>query len=343
MQQAYDAVMQGEHLSSSIEHLFRDVQPSPLQATTLRFMLMDAIRYGDLAGAMIERPHPPEDFHLPDWLKERLQDSLADRYNAFLQASCADAPVFIRVNTLRTDPATCVRALAPYQPVIVGGLIVRVDRPYGMFSSNAFRQGWFEQQDITSQHVAESADVQPGMRVMDSCAGAGGKALALAAIMKNRGRIIALDTVASKLDACRTRASRAGADCIETRVITSTKTVKRLHGTADRVLIDAPCTGTGVLRRNPDITWHLTEDGFHELLATQQQILRLHARMAKPGGRVVYAACSVLHEEGRDQITALLAADPEFSLVETWSTLPGEHGGDGFFVAVLERSPQTTS
>jgi len=339
---AYTAVTaHGKHLSSALEDLFRQAQPDEDTASLIRTTLTRAIRFGDLQGALqgtLGRTASNAHLHLPEWLRLRLAASLGDRLPEFLDRSAADAPVVIRVNTLRTTVEACCTELAPFHPEPLEADAVHIRRPFGLFRSEAFQRGWFEQQDATSQRVSRTLAPEPGMRVVDSCAGAGGKSLHLAALMQNRGRILSLDVVPEKLEATRKRAARAGADIIETRLIDTTKVVKRMAGTADRVLIDAPCSGTGVLRRNPDIPWHLSEGGLQELLETQRSILRLHSRLLKPGGRLVYATCSVLNEEGPEQVRAFIEEQPEFVLVETWSTLPGEQDGDGFYAAVLTRS-----
>ena len=339
---AYDGVTKhGRHLSSAIEDLFRTVQPDRDNAERLRHVLVQAVRYGDvnaaLDGSLLDVVDG-ERLYLPDWLRARLTASLGATTSDFLHRSAGNAPTFIRVNTLKTSVGECLDALASFQPTPIEHEVMRIDAPFGLFRSDAFQHGWFEQQDITSQQVSRSLAPQPKMRVVDSCAGAGGKSLHLAAMMQNRGRVIAMDIVDEKLEHCRRRAARAGADIIETRLIDTTKVVKRQANTADRVLIDAPCTGTGVLRRNADIPWHLTEGGFAELLETQQQLLRLHSRMVKTGGTLVYATCSVLNEEGPDQVRAFLHDHDAFTCAEEWSTLPGDRGGDAFYVAVLTRS-----
>ena len=332
--EALESVRHGLHASRAVERMFEQLQPDAALAGQLRTALYNAIRFPDQSGVL----------SVPEWLRARLQRSLGDRYQQFLDASATDAPVMIRVNTLRTTVAACLRALAPYQPVSRGALAIEIQRPFGLFASAAFQQGWFEQQDATSQRVAQATNAGPGMRVVDACAGAGGKTLAMAAMMQNRGRLIGLDVSAPKLDACKQRARRAGATCVETRLIATTKVVKRLYDTADCVLIDAPCSGTGVLRRNPDILWHLTEQQVEELVHTQRDILQRYARMVRSGGTLVYATCSVLAEEGPEQVSAFLQGAPEYALATQWQTLPGDqvhnhdnHGGDGFYVAVLQR------
>jgi 16S rRNA (cytosine967-C5)-methyltransferase len=217
--------------------------------------------------------------------------------------------------------------------------MLRIDKPFGLFTSEAFQRGLFEQQDITSYRAACELECSPGMRIVDACAGAGGKSLVFASHMKNKGRIIALDTQASKLDALRTRATRAGIDIIETREITTTKVVKRLHESADGVFIDVPCTGTGVLRRNPDILHRITEDSLRNLVGIQADVLRRSAPIARVGASVVYTTCSVLPEEGSLQIHAFLDTETgkKFSLQNEWSSVPNDAGGDGFYVARLRR------
>lgn len=325
----------GKHLTDEIAILIREAHADEVRAKAIRDHLYRMVRTGDLDPA---HDVEADTFLVPTWLKERLDRSLGERTNDFLAASMRDAPVFIRVNTLRTTVDECVAVLAPFQPTLVEENVVQIDAPFGLFRSEAFTKGWFEQQDRTSQRVVATLDVRPGQRVIDACAGVGGKALHMAAVMQNRGAIIALDVAESKLDELRRRSRRAGATIIDTRLITSTKTVKRLADSADRVLIDVPCTGTGVLRRNPDIAWHLSEEHISELIRQQAEILRRNARCCKPGGDVLYATCSVLKEEGADQIDAFVQEHPEFTVRTSWQTMPGDDGGDGFYVAVLTRS-----
>lgn len=325
----------GRHLTDEIAWILREVDANEIRAKAVRDHLYRMVRSGDLDPAVdVEATS----LHMPEWLRLRCERSLGERLQTFLDASAVDAPVFLRVNTLKATMEQCIETLAPFDVIQISEETLRADRPYGLFRSDAFAAGWFEQQDITSQRVVRSMNVIPGQRVYDACAGVGGKALHIAALMQNKGRIVALDVVESKLLELKRRARRAGATIIEPRHITSTKTVKRLADSADRVLIDVPCSGTGVLRRNPDITWHLTEDQLDELVQQQADILRRNARTCKPGGTVVYATCSVLREEGVDQIDRFIAENSEFTVTNSWSTLPGEDGGDGFYVAVLTRS-----
>lgn len=338
----YDVTAQHKHLSSSIERVFREYRPDAETARIVRAAIYQAVRYDDADAAIegaLEGVNDQRVAHFPVWLRDRIHEVYSDKGADILTAMLCDAPTFVRVNTHRIDVATCVAALAPYAPLHLENEIIRIDEPFGLYTSEAFQRGWFEQQDINSYKAACELACAPGMRIVDACAGAGGKSLVFASHMKNKGRIIALDTQASKLDALRTRATRAGVDIIETREITTTKVVKRLHETADGVFIDVPCTGTGVIRRNPDILYRLTPESLQELVTIQADILRRSALIAKVGATVVYTTCSVLPEEGRNQISAFLATEPgaKFSLQHEWATLPNDAGGDGFYVARLKR------
>lgn len=338
----YDVTAQHKHLSSSIERIFREFRPDAATARIVRSAIYQAVRYDDADAAIdgaFDGVIDQRVAQFPEWLRSRIHEVYNDNADSVLTSMLCDAPTFVRVNTYRIDIATCVAALAPYKPLHLEQEIVRIDEPFGLYTSDAFQRGWFEQQDINSYRAACELTCTPGMRIVDACAGAGGKSLVFASHMKNKGRIIALDTQASKLDALRTRATRAGVDIIETREITTTKVVKRLHETADGVFIDVPCTGTGVIRRNPDILYRLTPESLQELASIQADILRRSALIAKVGATVVYTTCSVLPEEGRDQIIAFLASETgsKFSLQHEWATLPNDAGGDGFYVARLRR------
>jgi 16S rRNA (cytosine967-C5)-methyltransferase len=207
-----------------------------------------------------------------------------------------------------------------------------------VFTTEAFKNGLFEVQDGASQQVAPLLDVHPGMRVIDACAGAGGKTLHLAALLGNKGKIIALDVHARKLEELRKRCSRAGVDVVETRLIESAKTIKRLEKSADRVLLDVPCSGLGVLRRNPDTKWKISPEEITHLKALQAEILATYSNMVIDGGRLVYATCSCLPSENERQVESFLAANPgKWRLVEERKFAPGENGYDGFYAAALIR------
>ena len=208
-----------------------------------------------------------------------------------------------------------------------------------VFLTDAFKDGLFEVQDASSQLVAYFLDVQPGMRVVDTCAGAGGKTLHLASLMENKGQLIAMDLYESKLKQLKIRAKRNGAFNIEPRVIESTKTIKKLHEKADRVLIDAPCSGLGVLKRNPDSKWKLQPEFIDNIRKVQAEVLENYSKIVKPGGKLVYATCSVLPSENQEQIKHFLSTEigKQFNFVKDHKVLASQSGFDGFYMALLER------
>lgn len=336
-----DVTKRGHYLSSEIDLVFKLLSPAADKATYYRSLLFQAIRYNDFDGAakgVYDEVSSPEKMYMPEWMREALVRSLGENFDDFVSHSLTNAPVFIRVNTRKTTASVLVSQLSSFNASVVNNECILIGSPYGLFRSDAFAHGYFEQQDINSQRVTDSLNVGMGMRVVDACAGSGGKTLHIATKMKNRGTLVALDIDPHRLEVLHERAKRAGIDNIDRRQVSSTKVIKRIEGTADRVLIDAPCTGTGVLRRNPDILYHLSERSLDTLLTLQKDILRRNALIAKPGGRIVYAVCSVLAEEGEQQVHGFLENNGEFVLAEEWKTLPGDNGGDGFYCAVITRS-----
>ncbi|MDH6599787.1 16S rRNA C967 or C1407 C5-methylase (RsmB/RsmF family) [Myroides gitamensis] len=187
--------------------------------------------------------------------------------------------------------------------------------------------------------VAPFLGVEPGMRVVDTCAGAGGKTLHMASLMENKGQIIAMDIYESKQKQLKIRAKRNSAFNIEYRIIEGTKTIKKLHDKADRVLIDAPCSGLGVIKRNPDTKWKLQPEFIEEIKKVQQQILQDYSKIVKVGGNVVYATCSILPSENEKQIEQFLASEhgQNFKFIKDHKVLAHQTGFDGFYMALLER------
>jgi 16S rRNA (cytosine967-C5)-methyltransferase len=279
---------------------------------------------------------------IPDWMDEYGSKALPEVWDATLSSLNQPARVVLRCNTLKTDRSALQKALASEQidaiPVGAADALV-LQRRQNVFKSQAFKDGGFEVQDYSSQLVAPLLAPAPGMRVVDACAGAGGKTLHLAALMQNKGSIIALDTHEWKLDALRLRARRAGVSNIDTRHIENSKVIKRLFGTADRLLLDVPCSGLGVLRRNPDSKWKLQPENIEQLLQTQQELLRGYSPILKPGGKMVYATCSILPAENQEQVASFLQSEAgkEFRLLEEKRILPQDEGFDGFYMALLER------
>lgn len=281
---------------------------------------------------------------VPDWLDELGEKALGDDlWTKELHALNEQANVILRANTLKTTPIKLhdiLLGLNVDTDFIKGyPSALKLKERSNVFTTDAFKEGLFEVQDASSQLVAEFLDVKPGQRVIDTCAGAGGKTLHLAALMENKGQLIALDIYSRKLSELKRRAKRAGAHNVETREIDSTKVIKKLHNSADRVLIDAPCTGLGVLRRNPDAKWKMQPDFLEKVIATQKQILSDYSKMVKPEGKLVYATCSILPQENTDQVKTFLASEEgkDFILIREKNVYASVEGFDGFYMALLQR------
>lgn len=214
---------------------------------------------------------------IPDWLDEIGFSELGNRWPAELKALNQRPPIVLRTNLIRTNTHELIAWLKRegYQVKSLGNSdAILLTEPANIFRSEAFRLGMFEQQDFSSQQVVPFMKIQPGERVIDACAGNGGKTLHMASLLENKGKIIAMDTAPWKLQELKRRARRAGVTNIEIKLIESAKTIKRLHDSADRVLVDAPCSGLGVLKRNPDAKWKLKPEAIQELKQAQRQILK---------------------------------------------------------------------
>ncbi|MBS1486557.1 MAG: RsmB/NOP family class I SAM-dependent RNA methyltransferase [Bacteroidetes bacterium] len=277
---------------------------------------------------------------IPDWLDELGEKELKSNWPKELHALNEEAKVFLRVNTLKTSRQDLQSRLADEEvftkTVQQGSDALMLEERQNVFNLSLFKDGLFEVQDAGSQLIAPFLDVQPGHRVVDACAGGGGKTLHLAALMQNKGRIIALDTEAWKLEELKKRARRAGASNIEPRVIESSKTMKRLENSADRLLLDVPCSGLGVLKRNPDAKWKLSNEFIETVKQAQKNILNEYPAILKPGGLMVYATCSILPSENTEQVKKFLNEKKEFELVKEKSVLPSE-GFDGFYMALIRK------
>lgn len=282
---------------------------------------------------------------ITDWLDRKGREGYGNRWPALLHALNEVAPVVLRINPLRCTLEEARAALDELGIVAEprGDLALELMQRADVFRTEPFRAGWFEVQDLASQQVAPALHVLPGQRIVDACAGAGGKSLHIAALTGNKGQIIALDTEEFKLLELRKRAARAGVSNIETRAIDDLKVVKRLYGTADRLLLDVPCTGTGVLRRNPDIKWKIGQVFLDKVTGIQADILQRYSPICKPGGLMVYATCSILPEENGHQVRAFLQKNPGFRLVEEKQLLPDDFGYDGFYIATIERITNPTA
>ncbi|OIQ16938.1 MAG: RNA methyltransferase [Flavobacterium sp. MedPE-SWcel] len=281
---------------------------------------------------------------IPDWMDEMCLKELGEeKWEEELSAQNKQAKVILRVNTLKTTREKLRAILMDLEidtemPKNYPDALVLKERS-NVFMTDAFKEGLFEVQDASSQMVARFLDVKPGMRVVDTCAGAGGKTLHMASLMENKGQLIAMDLYESKLKQLKIRAKRDGAFNIEYRIIENTKIIKRLHEKADRVLIDAPCSGLGVLKRNPDSKWKLQPEFIDNIRKVQAEILESYSKIVKPGGKLVYATCSILPSENQEQVERFLTTDigQQFTFIKDSKILASESGFDGFYMALLER------
>ncbi|MBG7631189.1 MAG: methyltransferase domain-containing protein [Bacteroidetes bacterium] len=279
---------------------------------------------------------------IPDWMDEMGVKELGEKHwSKEITALNQQAEVILRTNTLRTNKISLRKKLAdegiatefiPGHPDAL-----RLVERANVFVTSCFKDGLFEVQDASSQLVAEYLEVKPGMKVIDTCAGAGGKTLHLSALMENKGQIIATDIYESKLKKLKIRTRRAGAHNITTRVIDSSKVIKKMKGTADRVLIDAPCSGIGVIRRNPDSKWKLQPEFVENIIKTQEEILQNYSQLVKVGGKLVYATCSILPSENQNQVKAFIKKNENFQLIKDHKVSPFKSGYDGFYMALLEK------
>ncbi|HPE82816.1 MAG TPA: methyltransferase domain-containing protein [Aequorivita sp.] len=280
---------------------------------------------------------------IPDWLDELGQKELGKKWDKEIAALNQQADVVLRVNTLKTTVEKLQNELADLdiETEILKGYpdALKLKERTNVFTTDAFKNGLFEVQDASSQKVAEVLNAKPGMRVIDACAGAGGKSLHIATMMQNKGQLIAMDIYENKLKELKRRARRNDIFNIETRVIDSTKVIKKLIDKADKVLIDAPCSGLGVLKRNPDAKWKLQPEFMDKIHTTQKELLDSYSRMVKPGGQMVYATCSILPSENEMQVKAFLSREEgkDFTLLNEEKIMPSKSGFDGFYISLLQK------
>ena len=350
--------LSGSNTPNHLRKLFSGATSAPAALTDAEVALL-----AKLQGCSIEHPAMPQEVRAecPSWAVEPMRRRFGEDFERELAALLTPAPLDLRVNPVKTTREAMLAALrhlglepeasrmAPYG--------IRLDKRLSLAGLPMLKSGEVEIQDEGSQLVAMLVEARPGQRVVDFCAGAGGKTLALAAQMSNRGHIIACDVTESRLKRSAERFRRAGFHNIETRLLSSEtdRWVKRHKLGFDRVLVDAPCSGTGTWRRNPDARWRALGEGqgLDNLVPLQARILASAARLVRPGGRLVYATCSMLSEENEDQVAAFLALHPAFQIVplrtvapelgatahpDYLSLTPARNDTDGFFAAVLERS-----
>ena len=279
---------------------------------------------------------------IPDWLDRTGCDELGEnRWTSELSALNEKANVIIRANSLKTNVNDLKKELQKegIQVEKINGFpeALKLRERKNLFKTKAFQNGYFELQDASSQLVAPFLKAEKGMKICDVCAGAGGKTLHLSAITENKGQIIAMDIFKNKLFELKRRAKRNNAFNIETRLIENNKSIKRLHGKIDRLLIDAPCSGLGVLRRNPDSKWKLSQNFLDKIKDTQQEILKRYSPMLKENGKLVYATCSILPSENELQIKRFLKTEQgkKFKVEDEKKISPAQSGFDGFYMARL--------
>lgn len=277
---------------------------------------------------------------VPDWIDEIAEAELGSIWSDELSALNKTAPLVLRVNTLKTNVETVRELLGvdltEHVPGMPDALIVK--KRLNISGLESYKQGFFEVQDAGSQLIAPYLDVQPGMSVIDACAGAGGKSLHLAALLENTGSVLSMDIDHYKLQELERRAARNGAGNVRTMFISSDKIISSLSETTDRLLLDVPCSGLGVLRRNPDSKWKLKPKFLDEIRKVQAQILENYSKMVKRGGKMVYATCSILPSESEDQVRKFLNGhSAEWEFVSEHRTSVSRDGFDGFYMALMKR------
>lgn len=299
-------------------------------------------------------------YNVPAWMLPSIKVAMGDSWREGLLKLNEEAPVDLRTNTLLTTRDELIAELTkegfkvaptPHSPI---GVRMQTRAP--IFTSKCFKQGWFEMQDEGSQLVSLVAGAKPGQRVIDFCAGAGGKTLAIAAQMENKGRILAWDISESRLGQMPERLKRAKVDNVQRHLLASESDefLRRHQNSADIVVIDAPCSGSGTWRRNPDLKWRTSEADVNEIISVQRKILQNASRLVKSGGHLLYITCSIFSDENETQIAAFMSQSEKFKVVsfpKIWSNpsqqihnvdgtlhlMPHKDGTDGFFATMLQR------
>lgn len=277
---------------------------------------------------------------VPDWLDEWGEKQFGENWDNELKALNRPASVYLRVNTLKISRNSLVEKLKK-QGIevekitdISDGLVLKQRK--NLRTNELYKSGFFEIQDAGSQLIAPFLEAKENSFVIDACAGAGGKTLHLATTMHNKGKLVAMDVEGFKLKELSERAKRNGISIISTKTI-SEEVVKKYENSCDYLLLDVPCSGLGVLRRNPDAKWKMTPDFIEKIQKTQADILQNYTKMLKKGGKVVYATCSILSEENERQVECFLSQNAGFKLVIGKSITPASYGFDGFYMALMEK------
>ncbi len=307
----------------------------------------DGSRHGPAPLAANEIGSPPTD--IPAWLREKFSAAVND---LDVESLSGRAPLDIRINLSRTDRDSVIPAIDGSVAGQLSASAVRLPPGFPIEQHALWQEGVVDIQDEGSQHIVDCCDAEPGMTIVDLCAGAGGKTLALHDRMGGEGRLIACDIDRKRLSRLEPRAKRTGTANIETRLLNPGKEAAMLadlDGTADVAIVDAPCSGTGTWRRNPEARWRMSEKALDRYAETQGKLLEIAAPLVKPGGFLVYIVCSLLAQEGEGQIAAFLQSRSDFSKVCLATTVgtaagdgyvltPARNDTDGFFFARLQRS-----
>lgn len=275
---------------------------------------------------------------IPDWLDTKGKNYFSDSWDDEIHSMNEEAKVYVRVNTLKCTADKLQQQLSKegIESTLLSASVLQIAQRVALVNTVAFKDGWFEIQDIGSQRIGDALNVTDNSFIIDACAGAGGKTLQLAALTKNKADILSLDVEKKKLDELTKRAIRAGANRVQTALI-DIDTLNKYKEKADFLLLDVPCSGLGVLRRKPDDKWKLSPEKIEALKLTQQKILQDYTCMLKKGGIVVYATCSIFPDENSEQVYRFLQNNSNYTLEEEELILPSQ-GGDGFYWARLKKN-----
>ena len=300
----------------------------------------DAVREFPIGSRESALKHTADIESFPHWFSELAENQLGDKWTEIARNLNVPNTVTIRINSLKANKSDVVSELnqAGIQlnthPVFPRSLYMK-GRPR-LNHIPAFKMGLFEVQDAGSQQIGHFLNPTPGSITIDACAGAGGKTLLLGELMKNQGRLIAMDVEGRKLGELKKRTVRSGLSIVEIRAWEEPKVLEKLHETADFLLLDVPCSGTGVIKREPDTKWKLRPEHLERIEGVQADILHRYPTMLKNGGLLVYATCSILPAENSTQVQHFLKNNPAFELIEECTIDPGEHN-DGFYMAKMKK------
>ena len=286
-------------------------------------------------------------YSVPIWLNELGKKQFGQRWENILKSFLEVPKTYIRVNRLKTDKAELIKLLKNEsincnsyhnKNIEIPDCLEIVDNK-NIFKTQCYKQGLFEMQDAGSQFISTLLQIEPQLKVLDACSGSGGKSLHIASLLENSGKVVSMDIQSYKLNDLKERAKKAGALNIETQTIDNPKVIKRYAKSFDRVLLDVPCSGLGVLKRNPESKWKLNFEDIKKLNETQKYILQNYSEMCSVDGIMVYSTCSLLKEENEDQLEAFLKSKvgTEWELINEYRLWPDQDKTDGFYAAVMKR------